>query len=140
MYAIYFVLFWCFVFISSDIGESGMGSAPLSFLGSQPIAMLLVSVYLIILFHLTVDGCLLFFLFLCFYFAVCRIYDISVVLALLVFMPDFVCVFCFLLIAAVSFAGHFLVRSRLSAFPAYYYLRTYSRFDLVWFGLSCDHG
>ena len=31
-----------------------MGSAPLSFLGSQPIAMLLVSVYLILFFHLIV--------------------------------------------------------------------------------------
>ena len=31
-----------------------MGFAPLSFLDSQPIAMLLVSVYLILLFHLIV--------------------------------------------------------------------------------------
>ena len=30
----------------------------------------------------------------------------------------------------MSFAGYFLVRSLLSAFPAY--LRTYSQFDLVW--------
>ena len=37
----------------------------------------------------------------------------------------------------MSFAGYFLVRSLLSAFPAY--LRTYTRFDLVWFRLSCDH-
>ena len=29
-------------------------------------------------------------------------------------------------------------RSLLSAFPAY--LRTFSRFDLVWFRPSCDHG
>ena len=49
----------------------------------------------------------------------------------------FVCVFCFLFIATMSFAGYFLVRSLLPAFPAY--LRTYSRFDLVWFRLSCDH-
>ena len=35
-----------------DIGESGMGSAPLFGGGSYHIAMRLVSVYLIILFHL----------------------------------------------------------------------------------------
>ena len=45
----------------------------------------------------------------------------------------------FLSIATMSLAGYFLVRSILSAFPAYY-LRTYSRFDLVWFRLSCDYG
>ena len=39
---------------SCDIGEPGMGSAPLSFLGSSPIAMLLVPVYLILLFPLIV--------------------------------------------------------------------------------------
>ena len=44
----------------------------------------------------------------------------------------------FLSIATMSFAGYFLVRSLLSAFPAY--LRTFSRFYLVWFRLSCDHG
>ena len=43
----------------------------------------------------------------------------------------------FLFIATVSFAGYFLVRSLLSASPDY--LRTCSRFDLVWFRLSCDH-
>ena len=46
---------------------------------------------------------------------------------------DFVRVSWFLLIATMSFAGYFLVRSLLSAFPGY--LRTYSRFDLVWFRL-----
>ena len=40
----------------------------------------------------------------------------------------------FLFIATMSFAGYFLIRSLLSAFPAY--LRTYFRFDLVWFRLS----
>ena len=64
----------------------------------------------------------------------------------------FVCVFCFLLIhiyiyiyiffpssmATMSFAGYFLARSLLSAFPAF--LRMYSRFDLVWFRLSCGQG
>ena len=44
----------------------------------------------------------------------------------------------FLSIATMSFAGYFLVRSLLSAFPAY--LRTFFRFDLVWFRLSYDHG
>ena len=50
----------------------------------------------------------------------------------------FVCVFCFLFISTMPFVGYFLVRSLLSAFPAH--IRTYSRFDLVWFRLSCDHG
>ena len=43
----------------------------------------------------------------------------------------------FLFIVTVSFAGYFLVRSLLSA--SLDYLRTCSRFDLVWFHLSCDH-
>ena len=47
-------------------------------------------------------------------------------------------VFCFVIMATMSFAGYFLVRSLLSAFPAY--LRTYYRFDFVWFRLSCDRG
>ena len=51
---------------------------------------------------------------------------------------DFVCIFCFLVYRDDVLAGYLLVRSLLSAFPAY--LRTYSRFDLVWFRLSCDHG
>ena len=52
----------------------------------------------------------------------------------------FVCVFYFFLsIATMSFAGYFLlVRSFLSAFLPF--LRTYFRFDLVWFRLSCNHG
>ena len=45
--------------------------------------------------------------------------------------------FFFLFIATMSFAGYFLVRSLMSAFPAY--LQTYFRFGLVWFRLSCDH-
>ena len=46
---------FCFNLSSScDIGEPGRGSAPLLFLGSEPIAMLLVPVYLIILFPLIV--------------------------------------------------------------------------------------
>ena len=44
----------------------------------------------------------------------------------------------FLFIVTMSFAGYFLVHSFLSAFPAY--LRTYFRFNLVWFRLSCNHG
>ena len=44
----------------------------------------------------------------------------------------------FLSIATMPFAGYFLVRSLLSAFPAY--LRTFFWFDLVWFRLSYDHG
>ena len=49
------ILEFCFDLSSPcHIGEPGMGSAPLSCLGGQPIAMLLASVYLIILFHLIV--------------------------------------------------------------------------------------
>ena len=44
----------------------------------------------------------------------------------------------FLSIATMSFAGHVLAPSLLSAFPAY--LQTFFRFDFVWFRLSCDHG
>ena len=46
----------------------------------------------------------------------------------------YVCVFYF--IATMSFAGYFLVRSLLSAFPAYLRFPV----ELVWFRLSCDHG
>ena len=46
----------------------------------------------------------------------------------------FVCIFYF--IATMSFACYFLVRPLLSAFPSI----SDSRFDLVWFRLSCDHG
>ena len=41
-------------------------------------------------------------------------------------------------LATMSFAGYLLVRYLLSAFSVS--LRTCSRFDLVWFRLSCDHG
>ena len=48
-------------------------------------------------------------------------------------------VFCiFLSIATMSFAAYFLVRSIMSAFPAY--PRTFFRSDFVRFRLSCDHG
>ena len=52
-----FVLFCFFAVLfllvsSCDIGEPGMGPAPLSFLGSEPIAILLVSVYPTLLFFL----------------------------------------------------------------------------------------
>ena len=42
-------------------------------------------------------------------------------------------------LATMSFAGYFLIRFLLFAFAAFF-LRTRSRFDLVWFRLSCDHG
>ena len=61
----------------------------------------------------------------------------------------FVCVSCFYFIlflsllypflVTMSFAGYFLVRFLLSDFPAFFH-RPRSRFDLVWFRLSCDHG
>ena len=54
------------------------------------------------------------------------------------FVCALVCVFRFLLIATMSFAGYFLVRSLLSAFTPF--LRACSRFGLVWLRLSCDHG
>ena len=70
--------------------------------------------------------------------------EIIIGLPLLRFMRlSLVCFYClcfiyFLSIATMSFGGYFLVRPLLSAFPAY--LRTFFRFDLVWFRLSCDHG
>ena len=56
-----------------------MGSAPLSFLGSELIAMLLVSVYLILLFHLIAVS----FSSICVFMSLCVV---SAALAL-VFMP-----------------------------------------------------
>ena len=50
----------------------------------------------------------------------------------------YLCFLFFLSITTMSFAVYFFVRSLLSAFPAY--LRTFFRFDFVWFRLSCDHG
>ena len=48
-------------------------------------------------------------------------------------------VFFFLMVVATMFfAGYFIFRSLLSAFPAY--LRTSFRLDFVWFRLSCVHG
>ena len=41
-------------------------------------------------------------------------------------------------VATMFFAGYFIFRSLLSAFPAY--LRTFFRLDFVWFRLSCVHG
>ena len=112
--------------------------------------MLLVPVYLILLFPLIVVS-----------FSTSVLCVASVALAL-VFMPGLyptayratfpaffmrlplVCFYClcvfvdvFYFIATMSFAGYFLVRSLLSAF---YALISDSRFDLVWFRLSCDHG
>ena len=49
-------------------------------------------------------------------------------------------------LATMSFATYFLVRSLLSAFlPCFFlffsfFLLNCSRFDLIWFRLSCDHG
>ena len=109
--------------------------------------MLLVSVYLVLLIHLIVVS----FSSIHVFFSLC----VASVARALVFMPGlysaayraaflayswfllFVILFMFsifLFIATMSFAGYFLVRSLLSAFSAY--LRTYSRFDLVWFRLS----
>ena len=55
----------------------------------------------------------------------------SLILLFVIFFVFFI----FLFIATISFTGYFLVRSLLSAFPAY--LRTYSRFGLVWLGSIC---
>ena len=65
---------------------------------------------------------------------------LSVLLFVFLFLVDlfyFLSLLCPFL-ATMSFAGYFLVRCILSVFPTF--LRTYSRFDLVWFRLSCDHG
>ena len=49
-------------------------------------------------------------------------------------------------LATMSFATYFLVRSLLSAFlPCFFlffsfFLLNCSRFELIWFRLSCDHG
>ena len=117
------------------MGEPGVGSAPLSFLGSQPIAMLLVSVYLIFLFQLIVVS----FSPSVFIFR-CVLHPLPLPLSScvgcippLIGLPSlrfmrlplvcfyslcvFVCVFYF--IATMSFPVYFLVRSLLSAFPAY---------------------
>ena len=53
---------------------------------------------------------------------------------LLVFFLSFLCPF----LATMSFAGDFLARCLLSVFPAF--LRACSRFDLVRFRPSYDHG
>ena len=42
-------------------------------------------------------------------------------------------------LATMSFAGNFLVRFLLFAFPAFF-LGKCTRFDFVWFRLFCDHG
>ena len=74
------ILVFCFhLSPSCDIGEPGIGSAPLSSWGSSPIAMLFVSVYLI--FFISFDCCLLFSI--CVFILLCVA---SVALAL-VFMP-----------------------------------------------------
>ena len=139
-----FVSFWCFVFhflSSCDIVEPGMGSAPVSFLGSQPIAMLLVSVYLILLFHLiVVSFSPSVFLFRCVLhqlplplssclgcipplIGLSSLRFMRLPLVCFYCLCDFVCVFYFyfyfLFIATMPFAGYFLVRSFLSPFPAY---------------------
>ena len=53
-----------------------------------------------------------------------------------VFVSVSVCPF----LAAMSFAGYFLVRFFLSVFPGFFFLRIFSRYDLVWFRPSSDHG
>ena len=71
------ILAFCFHLSSCDIGEPGMGFDPLSFLGSQPIAMLPVSVYLILLFHLIVVS----------FSSICVFISLCVASVVLVFMP-----------------------------------------------------
>ena len=129
--------FWCFVFnlsSSCDIGEPGMGFAPLSFLGSYLIAMLLVSVYLILLFPLIVLSFYpsVFFILLCVALPLPSSSCLGCIppligspslrfmqLPLVYFYCLCVFVSIFYFIATMSFAGYFLVRSLLSAFPAY---------------------
>ena len=102
--------------------------------------MSLVSVYLILLFHLIVVS----FSSICVFFSL-RVASVALAFVLMpgLYSTAYICVVLFvfsifLFITTMPFAGYFLVRYLLSAFPAY--LRTYFRFDLVWFCLSCDHG
>ena len=76
---------------------------------------------------ITICGYLLFVSSVCAFF-------VCVSCVFFLFFLSFMCSF----LAAMSFAGYFLARCLLSAFPDF--LRTCSRVDLVWFRLSCDHG
>ena len=159
-----------FLSFPCDIGDSGMGSAPLLVLGSQPIAMLLclyTSLYYVILllshFPLSV------FFFLC---CVSHLLPLplssclgcippplglpflrsllrNILCGSLLFISsvrDFVCVcvsYLFVLLsllypflATMSFAGYFIVRCLVSAFPAFFFILFFSsKLFPVLFGL-----
>ena len=75
-------------------------------------------------------GCLLFVS------SACALFVFSVSCSFILFI---FCLFCVpSCTATMSLADYFLVPSLLSAFPAF--LKTHSRFYLVWFRLSCDRG
>ena len=69
--------------------------------------------------------------FVCFCFCLCFCFSFCFFIFFVIF------VYCTFLatMPLAHFAGYFLVRCFLSAF-----LRNCSRFDLIWFCLSCDHG
>ena len=86
-------------------------------------------------------------LFLVYVVAFC-LFLLFVLVFVFVFLVDlflFLSLLC-LVLATMSFANYLLVRSLLSAFlPCFlffilFFLRTCSRFDLIWFRLSCDDG
>ena len=136
-----FVSFWCFVFhlsSSCDIGKPGMGSATQL---THRDASCVCRLYPVLLFHLIVVSISPSVFLFC-----CVLHPLPLPLSSclgcippLIGLPslrfmrlplvcfyclcDFVCVFYFyfyfLFIATMSFAGYFLVRSLLSAFPAY---------------------
>ena len=140
------------------------------------IAMLLVSVYLVLLFHLIVVPLFSFWVFIsmCVAFVVIALVFLPRLFQLLIGLPFlrsllrrmfflpymylvvafyFFC--CFALVCcyfnlfyifSVSVPGDDVLRWLLSCpfssvcFPFFYFLRTCSPINLVWFRLSCDHG
>ena len=155
------VIFGVYIFFnlspSCDIGEPGMGSAPLSFpfLGSQPIAMLLVVlVYLILLFPLIVvsfSPSVFFFISLCvtsvpLSLSSCLgcippLIELTSLRFYAVASSLFLLPACFLFVFSILSRLCPLMATCLSVFFCLLSLLiSYFRFDLVWFRLSCDHG
>ena len=92
---------------SRDIVDSGVGPAPLSFLDSQSIAMLLVSVCLILLFHFILLLFILFYLVVVLLFLLCVfIRCVSHPLPL----PLFSCLGCIPLLIELPFLRSLLMR------------------------------
>ena len=92
------------------------------------IVMLLVSVYLILLFHLIVAPLSSF----------CVIISLCVAFVVLALLPSYLG--CIPLLIGLPFFGSLLRRMFFLPYAYYIFLRTCSRFDLIWFRLFCDHG